>query len=115
MTSLHEPTGTKILQLNIASLKGEKCEVIHHLVAKHAISVILLQETHSTSDDKLKMYGFTVVVAVHHPKLGVATFVKNDLSLKLIDTSKPDSATQWVSIAIENSCEKCIQASKSRV
>ena len=91
MMSLHEPTGPNI-----------KCEVIQHLAAKHAISVILLQETHSTSDDKLKIYGLTVVGAIHHPKLGVATLVRNDLSLKLIETSKPDSATQWVSIAIDN-------------
>ena len=48
------------------------------------------------------MYGFTVVGAFHHSKLAVATLVRNDLSSKLIDTSKPDSATQWVSIAIDN-------------
>ena len=102
MTGLHEPTGPNILQLNVEGLTRAKCEVIQHLAAKHAISVTLLQETHSTSDDKLKIYGFTVIGAVHHPKLGVATLVRNDLSSKLIDTSKPDSATQWVSIAIDN-------------
>ena len=102
MMSLHEPTGPNILQLNVEGLTRAKCEVIQHLAAKHAISVILLQETHSTLDDKLKIYGFTVIGAVHHPKLGAATLVRNDLSSKLIDSSKPDSATQCVSIAIDN-------------
>ena len=102
MTSLHEATGPNILQLNVEGLTRAKCEVIQHLAAKHAISVILLQETHSPSDDKLNICGFTVVGAVHSLKLGVATLVRNDLSSKLIDTTEPDSATQWVSIAIDN-------------
>ena len=102
MTSLHEPTGPHIFQLNVEGLTRAKCEVIQHLAARHAISVILLQETHSTSDDKLKTYSLTLVGAVHHSKLGVATLVRNDLSSKLMDTSKPDSATQWVSVAIDN-------------
>ena len=102
MTSLHEPTGPNILQLNVEGLTRTKCEAIQHLADEHAISVILLQETHSTSDDKLKIYGFTVIGAVYHPKLGVATLVRNDLSSKLTNTSKPDSSTQRVLVAIDN-------------
>ena len=55
MSTLHEQVGPAILQLNVEGFTRPKCEIIQNIAYKNWISVILLQETHSTSDDEIKI------------------------------------------------------------
>lgn len=66
------------------------------------MSLILLQETHSTNSDKIEIYGFSLVGAIHHTKHGIATLVRNDLSANLVGKSPVDSEMQWLAITIND-------------
>ena len=77
MSMLHKQTGPAIPWLNVEGLTRPKCEIIQN------ISIILLQETHSTSDGKIKIYSFSLVGAIHHDKHNVVTLVRNDLPANL--------------------------------
>ena len=79
-----------------------KCEIIQNIAYKNCIFVILLQETHSTCDDKIKIYGFFLVGAIHRDKHGIATLVRNDLPAKFTDASKPNNKMQWLTVTIND-------------
>ena len=66
---INEPFGPAILQLNVEDLTRSKYEVVQRFSTKHSASVILLQETHTTSNDNIKVYGFSLIGAIHHAKL----------------------------------------------
>ena len=66
----------------------------------NSVSVILLQETQTTSNDKVKIYGYTLVDAVHHNKHGITTLVRNDLTAQPVAKSK-DSEMQLLTIKIK--------------
>ena len=102
MSTLHEQTGSATLQFNVECLARPKCEIIQDIAYKNCIFVILLQETHSTSDDRIKTYGFSLVGAIHHDKHGITKLVRNDLPAKFTDASKPDSEMQWLTVTISN-------------
>ena len=74
---LHKQTGPAILQLNVEGLTQPKCKIIQN------ISIILLQETHSTSDGKIKIYGFSLVGAIRHEKHSIVILARNDLPANL--------------------------------
>ena len=99
-SKLHEPTGPAILQLNVEGLTRPKCEVIQKIATENAISVILLQETHATSNEKIKIYGYSLIDSINHPKHGIATLVRNDLPASVIGRSKEGSETEWITIMI---------------
>ena len=62
----------------------------------------MLQETHTTSKDNIKGYGFSLIGAIHHAKHGIATLDRNDLTATLIQSSKKDSEIQWLTIMIND-------------
>ena len=76
---LHEPSGPAILQLNVEGLTRPKCQVIQKITTDNAISVILLQEAHATSNEKIKIYGYSLIDSINHPKHRIVTLVRNDL------------------------------------
>ena len=100
LSKLHEPSGPAILQLNVEGLTRPKCEVIEKIATDNAISVILLQETHATSNEKIKIYGYSLIDSINHSKHGIATLVRNDLSAIAIGRSRDDSETEWITISI---------------
>ena len=102
MSNLHEPTGPAILQLNVEGLTRSKCEVIQNIATGNAISVILLQETHTVDKKKIKIYGYTLIEAVTHRRHGIATLIRSDLaaSASVIDKSAVGNEIEWISISI---------------
>ena len=99
-SKLHEPSGPAILQL-VEGLTRPKCEVIQKIAADNSISVILLQETHASSNEKIKICGYSLIDSIHHPKHGIATLVRNDLPASIIDRSREGSETEWITILIK--------------
>ena len=99
-SKFHEPSGPAIFQLNVEGLTRPKCEVIQKIAADNSIFVILLQETHASSNEKIKIYGYSLIDSIHHPKHGIATLVRNDLPASIIDHSREGSETEWLTISI---------------
>ena len=64
-----------ILQLNMEGLTANKMNVLHHLAVQHETLVILLQETHCTSGEKLILPSFALAGFSLSRKHGLATFV----------------------------------------
>ena len=67
----------------------------------NSIAVILLQETHATNDDKIIIYGYSLIGSINHPKHGIGTLVRNDLPATEIDRSRVDSEIQCLTISID--------------
>ena len=64
--------------------------------------VVLVQETHQTDSDKLKLYGYTLadfIPSAHH---GIATFIRNSVPFVHVGSSGEDEPTQWSIIEINN-------------
>ena len=70
---INEPSGPAILKLYVKAPRRTKCKLNQCIVTKHSASVILLQETHTTSNKNIKVYGFSLNSAIHHAKRGIAT------------------------------------------
>ena len=96
LRKINEPSGSAILQLNVEGLTRSKCEVVQCIATKHYKSVILLQETHITNNDDIKVSGFFLIGAIHHVKHGIVIFVRSDLTATLVQSSKKDSEMQWL-------------------
>ena len=94
--------GVKILQLNVEGLSAAKRDVIHKLATDTSASVLLLQETHSTSDDQLPIPGFAVISHIHHKQYGVATYVREQLVASELCSSAETSPVQWNAIQIDD-------------
>ena len=92
------PSTPKILQLNIEGLTANKISVISQLAFRHKVLVILLQDTHCISTDKLVIPNFTLAGSILNRKHGIATFVHNNLSWTLADQSPDGSAIEWICI-----------------
>ena len=80
-----------ILQLNIDGLTASKMSVLHHLALQCEALVILLQETHCTSVERLDLPSYHLAGFSLSRKHGLATFVHERLKWILIDQSPPTS------------------------
>ena len=89
-----------VLQLNTEGITASKLNVIEHLATKHQALIILLQETHCTSVDKLVLPNFTLAGATISRKHGLATFVHDRLSWVLLDQSHAQSEIEWLCVDI---------------
>ena len=99
---VNEPSGPAILQVNVEGLTRSKCDVIQLIATKHSASVILLQETHTTSNDNIRIYGFFLISPIFHEKYGIAILVRNDLTANLVQSSKDESQMQWLTIMMND-------------
>ena len=70
------------------------------IAMNNSIAVILLQENHATNDDKVTIYGYSLIGSINHPKYGIATLVRNDMPATEIGCSTVDSAIQLLTISI---------------
>ena len=91
-----------ILQLNIEGLTASKMSVLHHLALQCEALVILLQETHSTSVERLDLPSYHLARFFLSRKHGLATFVHERLKWILIDQSPPTSEIEWVCVDVDN-------------
>ena len=74
-----------ILQLNIEGLTASKINVLHHLATQLEAFVVLLQETHCTSAEKLVLSNYQLAGFSLSRKHGLATFVHEWLKWTLCD------------------------------
>ena len=83
--------GPSILQLNIEGLTASKMNVLHHLATQLEAFVILLQETHCISAEKLVLSNYQLAGFSLSRKHGLATFVQERLKWTLYDQSPTTS------------------------
>ena len=91
-----------ILQINVEGWTSAKREVLQKLVSDKSCMVVLVQETHQTNSDKLKLYGFTLADFIPSAKHGIATFIRNSVPFVHVGNSDEDDPTQWTIIEIDN-------------
>jgi len=85
-----------VLQLNVEGLTTAKLEVVRHLADSNGAAAVLLQETHCTSDNILKIPGFHVAGSIHSKQHGVATFVRTEISWSTSSQSPPGTNIEWL-------------------
>ena len=90
----------RILQLNTEGLTSSKIDVIEHLANTTKALIILLQETHCITADKLVLPNFELAGSILSKKHGLATFVQQGLSWTLADQSPVDSEIEWLCVDV---------------
>ena len=93
--------GPSILQLNIKGLTASKMNVLHHFVTQLEAFVILLQETHCTSAEKLVLSNYQLAGFSLSRKHGLATFVHEQLKWTLYNQSLTTSETEWLCVDVD--------------
>ena len=66
-----------LLQLSVEGLTMVKIHVLTRLAQAHAVTAILLQETHYKDRSHLKIPGYTLAACTESEVYGTATFVKH--------------------------------------
>jgi len=89
-----------ILQLNTEGLTVNKISVIEQLAYKNKAFIIVLQETHCTTADKLVIPNFSLAGSVLSRNNGLATFVHERLEWSLVDQSPELSETEWLCVDV---------------
>jgi len=89
-----------ILQLNTEGLTADKISVIEQLAYKNKAFIIVQQETHCTTADKLVIPNFSLSGSILSRNHGLATFVHERLEWSLVDRSPEQSETEWLSVDI---------------
>ena len=89
-----------ILQLNTKRLTADKTFVIEQLVYKNKAFIIVLQETHCTTADKLVIPNFSLAGSILSRNHNLATFIHKRLELLLVDQSPEQSETEWLCVHI---------------
>ena len=90
-----ENQGLSVLQLNADGLTKAKLEVIRQLADSNQVAVVLLQETHRTTVDNLKLPGFLLAGSIPSKHHGMATFVRTGITWSAVKRSPPDSNIEW--------------------
>ena len=93
--------GPSILQLNIEGLTASKMNVLHHLGTQLEAFVILLQETHCISAEKLMLSNYQLAGFSLSRKHGLATFVHERLKWTLYNQSPTTSETEWLCVDVD--------------
>ena len=97
--------GPSIVQLNIEGLTASKMNILHHLATQLEAFVILLQETHCISAEKLVLSNYQLAGFSLSRKHGLATFVHKRLKWTLYDQSPTTSETEccaWMLTVIKS-------------
>jgi len=87
-----------ILQLNTEGLTAYKISAIEQLAYKNQAFIIVLQETHCTTADKLVNPNFSLAGSVMSRNHGLAKFVHEQLEWSLVDQSPEQSETEWLCV-----------------
>ena len=93
--------GPSILQLNIEGFTASKMNVLYHLATQLEAFVILLQETHCISAEKLVLSNYQLAEFSLSRKHGLATFVHERLKWTLYDQSPTTSETEWLCLDVD--------------
>ena len=87
-----------ILQLTTEELTAVKISVIEQLAYKNKAFIIVLQETHCTTANKLVIPNFLLAGSILSRNHGLATFVHDRLEWSLVDQSPKQSETEWLCV-----------------
>ena len=98
LNTFQRPT---ILQLNIEGLTGSKMNVLHHLAVQHEALVILLQEVHCNSSEKLKLPSFALSGFSLSRNHGLAMFVHERMKYTLLKQPPFKSETEWLCVDVD--------------
>ena len=90
-----------VLQLNIEGLTASKMNVLHDLAMQYEGLVILLQETHRTCADKLRIPGLALARSSLSRKHGLATFIHDRQKWIFVDQSPTTSETKWLCVDVD--------------
>jgi len=71
----HKDPRPNIIQLNTEGLTAKKISVIEQLAYKSKAFIIVLQETHCTTEDKLVIPNFSLAGSVLNMNHGLVTFL----------------------------------------
>jgi len=93
--------GVALLQLNVEGLTKAKINVLTHLAQAHAVTAILLQETHYKDRSHLKILGYTLTACTEIEVYGTATFVKHHARWSAIAVCPENSLLEWTSTEVE--------------
>ena len=75
--------------------------VLQHLAEETEALVILLQETHCTSADKLVLPNYQLAGFSSSRKHGLATFVHKRLKWTIKNQSSPTSEIEWLCVDVD--------------
>jgi len=89
-----------ILQLNTEGLIENKISVIEQLAYKNKAFIIVLQETHRTTADKLVIPNFSLAGSILSRNHGLATCVHERLEWSLVDQSPEQSEAEWLCVDV---------------
>jgi len=84
-----------MFQLNTEGLTANKISVNEQLAYKNKASMIVLQESHCTTADKLVVPNFSLVGSVLSRKHVLTTFVHERLEWSLVDQSPEELSDLW--------------------
>jgi len=90
-----------LLQLNVESLTKAKINVLTHLAEAHAVTAILLQETHYKDRSHLKIPGYTLAACTESEVYGTATFVKHHAKWSAIAVCPENSLLESTAMEVE--------------
>ena len=90
-----------ILQLNIEGFTASKMNVLYNLATQREALVILFQETHCTSAQRLFLLDYQLAGFSLSRKHGLAMFVHERLKWTLFDQSSPTLETEWLCIDVD--------------
>ena len=79
-----------------------KREIIQYIASDNKATITLLQKTHQTSSNKLKLCGYTLADWIPHQGHGIATFVQATTSFTHDGKSFEDNPTERSTISINN-------------
>jgi len=85
-----------ILQMNTERLTADKISVIEQLAYTNKAFIIVLQETHCKTADKLVISNFWLAGSILSRNHGLATFVHERLGCSLANQSTEQSETAWL-------------------
>jgi len=89
-----------IFQLNTEGITDNKISVTEQLAYKNKAFIIVLQETHYTTADKLVIPKLSLAGSVLSRNHGLATFVHERLEWLLVDQSPDQSETEWLCVDV---------------
>jgi len=95
-----EDARLNMLHLNSEGLTENKISVIEQLAYKNKAFIIVLQETHCPTADKLVIPSFSLPWSILNMNHGLATFVHERLEWSLVDQSPNQSATEWLCVDV---------------
>ena len=90
-----------IFQLNVEGLTRNKRDLIRHLADENNANIILLQETHAETEEKLEIEGFNIIDYIPSKHHGIASYSSEGINANLVQKSPEVSSIQWNTVEAE--------------